>query len=470
MRIIYLILGLLWLLPPLAAAESATGAPGTISVGSAAITYYAQSGDTLLAIASRYTGRSANWAEIGKLNRIDRDVSIPVGSAIVIPARLLPDEPNQARVVAFSGQVSASDADGAPITVATGSVLNEGSRITTGGNSFLTLALADRSRIAIPSNSQVRLTRLRMARYTGSPRTEITLRQGRVESWVTPLEPRNGSFEVHTPRSVTGVRGTHFRVALSERGAASEVLDGSVDSGTAAAPATLVLRGGHGNVVGAGGVGPAIALLPAPRLAAAPTADDGQLHFELEALAGARAYQVQIATDADAQHLIAESRAAERRLELPLPAADGDYFIRISAIDANGLEGFAATRRVTLPAAPAAARPARAATPQPAPFVDSNDRDRLWLRWQGQPGRQYQVQVARDPGFTWLLLSATTEVPEIRLTRPTFGTYYARVQALHADGSAEPFSLAQAFVVTDHWIIHDGQPFAVKEARLSGAR
>ncbi|MGB7481700.1 MAG: FecR domain-containing protein, partial [Burkholderiaceae bacterium] len=261
MRIIFLVLGLLWLCPAQAAGEPAAGAPGTVDVGSAAITYYAQTGDTLLAIASRYTSRAANWAELGKLNRIDRDVSIPVGSAIVIPARLLPEEPNQARIVAFSGQVSASAADGTPIPVAVGSVLTEGSRIDTGGNSFLTLALADQSRIAIPSNSRVRLTKLRMTRYTGSPRTEITLLRGRVESWVAPLEQRKGRFEIHTPQSVSGVRGTHFRVALSERGAASEVLDGSVDTGTAAAPATLTLRRGHGNVVGPGGVGPAIALL-----------------------------------------------------------------------------------------------------------------------------------------------------------------------------------------------------------------
>lgn len=562
MRIIHIFLCFFWLLAahaaPVQPADGTSGTPGSIAIGSGEIIYYAQRGDTLSSIAQRLTTRSGNWAALGKLNRISKDISIPIGAAIVIPADLLPDDPNEGRIIAFSGRVSASAANGAPIQIAPGSIVREGSRLETGGNSFLTLALADQSRISIPSNSRIQLSQLRMARYTKSPRTEVTLLQGRVESRVSPLNRNKGRFEVHSPLSVTGVRGTHFRVALADRRIANEVLNGSVEIGQPDAPATLTLHGGQGNLVGPGGVGRAIELLPAPQLAAAaPVADGTALRFDLLPLAGASAYQIQIATDGDAQNIIAESRAAGLQIRIPGPLADGDYFARISAVDASGLEGMSSIRQFTLPtmlpavAAAAAAAPAAPAAPAPelnwapsagatayrlriardatfhlivddlelagtryagaalepgryywqvapvsvrngirtqepfgkarplvvaaapappAPFVDSSDRDKLWLRWQAQAGQKYLVQVARDPGFTWLLLSATADSPEIRLTRPAFGTYYVRVQALNPDGSAGRFSPAQAFVVTDHWIIHDGEPFNVKESRLNGAR
>jgi hypothetical protein len=72
--------------------------------------------------------------------------------------------------------------------------------------------------------------------------------------------------------------------------------------------------------------------------------------------------------------------------------------------------------------------------------------------------------VARDPAFSWLIYTSKTTVPEARFPRPPFGTYYARVQINQPDGSASPYSLAQPFVVTDQWIIHDGNPVGAKNA------
>ncbi len=552
MRIILILLGFLWLLASHAGAAepvvASSGAPGTIALGSAEITYYAQAGDTLSSIATQLTTRSGNWVALGKLNHISKDISIPIGTGIVIPADLLPDEPNQGRIIAFSGQVTASAANGGKIRIVADAILQEGAELETGGNSFLTLALADQSRISLPSNSRIRLSKLRMARYTKSPRTEISLLQGRVESHVTPLGGNKGRFEIHSPFSVTGVRGTHFRVALNHQQLANEVLSGSVEVGRPGAPAALTLTGGQGNLVSAEQIGRALDLLPAPRLAGVSTvAADATLRFELLPVTGARTYQVQIASDSDAQNILTESHAATPQVSTQdLP--EGTYFVRLSAIDAAGLEGMSRSSRFVLPAAAAPEPAVSSSAPatlswvatagaqayrlriardpdfrvivdevelsspryvnpalepgryywqvaavsmrngqrmqgpfgkagtlaippaQGAPFVDSSDRDKLLLRWNGAPGRKFRVQIARDPGFTWLLLSATANGPEIRLTRPAFGTYYARVQVIHPDGSSDPFSLAQAFVVTDQWIIHDGAPFGVKENRPHGTR
>lgn len=492
MRITFISLGFwcgLALLPLVVRAQlpAPAGAPGTITPGTDQITYYAQAGDTLSSIAQKLTARSANGIALGKFNRISKDSNIPIGAAIMIPASLLPDEPNEGKIIAFSGRISATAANGAAIAIAPGSIVREGAELETGGNSFLTLALADQSRLSLPSNSHIKLSKMRMARYTRSPRTEVMLLQGRVESRISPLTPNRGLFEIHTPLSVTGVRGTHFRVASGNQQSANEVLSGSVEVSRPGAPGSLMLNAGQGNVVNAKGLGRAVNLLPQPQLnRGAPSMEGGTLQFDLLPLAGAHAYQVQIATDSDMQNVLAESRSDEPRLKIQ-PLANGSYFARISALDEFGLEGMSGVWKFALPlerpaTVAVAATPAtcgnndadvqttprrpRALTVPPSPgvpFIDGNDRDSLCLRWHAARGQKFLVQVARDPAFSWLLLSARTDSPAIRLPRPPFGTYYARVQEISADGSSGAFSRAQAFVVTDHWVIHDGEPFSVTE-------
>lgn len=439
-------------------ASAAPAAPGAISIAADGITYLAQDGDTLISIARRLTTKPANWVAIGKVNRIDKDSDIPIGTGIFIPAELLADEPSEAKVVALSGVITATGANGADMALALGAILAEGVQIQTGNNGFVTLALPDASRISLPSNSRVRLAKLRMARYTKSPRTEIMLLRGRVESRVSPLESSKGRFEVRTPHSVAGVRGTHFRVGITDKGVTNEVLSGKVAVGNAVRPNALTLAGGTGNLIDARTIGPAIDLLPAPELADKTTHEFARARFSVSAVAGAGAYRVQLATDPDAQNILAESRATGREVTLDA-IADGHYFIRISAIDKSGLEGFTSTQPVTIKKR-AEALPKTLPGP---PFVDVSDDKEFTLRWTAQPGKTFTLQVARDADFTWLLYNTTSTIAQARLPRPPFGTYYARVQAIEADGSKGPFSMAQPFVVTDQWIINDGSPIKVKE-------
>jgi predicted phage tail protein len=244
------------------------------------------------------------------------------------------------------------------------------------------------------------------------------------------------------------------------------VLSGHVEIGTPAGHGTLVLHAGQGNVTGAGNIGKPVNLLPAPQLAQAPVRDDrASAQFALTPVDGATAYHIQIATDQDAQNMLMESRSTGTRVKLDgLP--NGDYFARISAIDRQNLEGPASIHAFTLPAA-VTKEPLAAPA---APFVDRSDNQHLTLKWKGQPGQKFTIQVSRDAGFGWLINSATTAATQISLPRPPFGTYYARVQAINSDGSTTPYSLAQPFIVTDQWIIHDGNPVGARDAAISAGR
>lgn len=438
------------------AGAGAAGKPGTIKVTSSGITYYARQGDTLSAIAQTYTENAGNWAQLGKLNHISRDVSIPIGTGIVIPAALLADDPAEARVVALSGAVAVvpAAARGGAVTLKLGARVGEGAQLQTGLNSFLTLALPDESRLSLPSNSHVRLSRLRTVRYTRGARTEVTLLDGRVESRVAPLDGNGGRYEVRTPGSFAGVRGTHFRVKRLPGAVATEVLAGSVEVGKPGDDAALRLSGGHGDLIGAT-VGPSIPLLAAPEIEAIAPAPQGKgTVFSMRRAPRAVAYHVQVARDSDALDLIAESETPGTAVTVD-DLAPGEYFARVAAIDPSGLEGMPYIRAFR--AGPANAGDAAVPT-LGAPVVDEGDGHELLLRWRGGDAPEFEVQVAHDPAFTWLVATRRTARHKVRMPRPPFGTYYARVRPIGADGNPLPFSPAQGFIVTDHWVIHDGNP------------
>ncbi|MGZ3159231.1 MAG: FecR domain-containing protein, partial [Burkholderiaceae bacterium] len=434
----------------------------SITVAPASITYITRAGDTLSSIAQQLTTKVENWVALSKVNNIGTDTNIPIGTAIVIPATLLPDEPSEAKVVALSGNIVAKTADGTPMAISLGAKITEGMQIDTGNNSFLTLSLPDASRISVPSNSRIKLAKLRMAKYTKSPRTEITLMRGHVESQVSPLEQNKGRFEVHTPLGVAGVRGTNFRVGVTNNGTANEVISGNVEVGQPGKPSPLTLHAGQGNIIDAKSVGKAVDLLPAPQLAENPTLLEAtSAQISLTSVAGARAYHVQISSDAEGQNIFSETQSSGNKFAIQ-GVREGNYFARISSIDQYGLEGPARIQAISLKQQHATTSAQK--NPQSPPYVSQSDAKHITLKWVAETGKKFKVQVARDTSFSWLLFTTNTTTPEATLPRLPFGTYYARVQSINADGSASPFSNHQAFIVTDQWVMNDGNPVTAKDS------
>jgi hypothetical protein len=437
-----------------------TPAPGSQVVTDAGITYYAQRGDTLMSIASRFTDSSANWSAIGKRNQISKDISIPIGTAIVIPTALLPDEPAEARIVAFSGPVSLNAPQGKQAALKRGEVLLEGTQIDTGNNGFITLAMHDNSRVTVPSNSSVVLSRLRQSRTDFSARTELNVLRGQAESRVRPLG-KNGRFEVRTPVSVAGVRGTHFRVRAEGTKSATEVLEGEVGIDRPLRRDPTGVRAGYGSIATAKEIGQPIVLLPAPRFVPPNEGFDRMItpHITLAPMNAASAYHVQIATDAEGQNLISEARTRGPTLNLK-DLEDGSYFAFASAIDRNGLEGLVGMQQIRI---------SKNSTHSPAavgaPRADGTAGKAITFRWPQATGMKFNFQVARDPSFSWLIHKQLTAEAQAQVPRPTFGTYYARVQVVAPNGATSRFSPVQPFTVTDQWVINEGDPATTKEAR-----
>lgn len=446
---------------PQLAPSGAAPAPGTVVVNPGNIQYYTKQGDTLALIARQFTAKADNWVQLARINRVSQDTSLPIGTAILIPADMLGDEPSEGKVVAMAGQVTFTQANGEPMIAEIGAKLSEGTQIETGNAGFLSIALPDGSRLTLPSNSRLKLAKLRMARFTHSPRTELLLIHGHVESRVAPLNTNQGKFEVRTPVSVAGVRGTHFRVGYEDGKATTEVLNGEVVVNPVRGKGEVALPGGKGNVSDAIKLGLPVDLLSAPTFESVQSVDaQGGRDIAMSVVPGAVAYHVQIARDPDAIAVVAEIRTDKLPARVRIP--NGEYFVLLSAIDKWGLEG-----RVSMSAASFRSdRAAPAGNPAAAPYIDSADDKWLNLRWSKREGVHIKVQVARDAEFSWLVFSTEATGQAARLPRLPFGTYYARIQPILGDGSMAPFSAVQTFIVTDHWVLNEGGSAPVQQVSL----
>ncbi len=425
-------------------AQSLKGKPGSTEIVAADLVYYALERDTLMSISKQFTDTTSNWEAIGKRNRISNERAIPIGSAIVIPAELLAEQAAPARVVALAGIVSAVQKDGQEIPISLNSSITEGTQINTGKNGFVTLALIDDSRVSIPSNSQAILNRLRATKFTKSPRTEIKLLDGRVESQVTKLDANKGRFEVRSKLAIAGVRGTHFRVGVNDNGIANEVIEGGVAVAQAEKNNSLILPAGQGNIVTREGLGKPVKLLPAPLLVTGYQLQErNRLQFGIEPVEGAIEYHAQIGKDAQMQNLVMEGTTKELKFQFT-DLDDGDYFIRMTAIDSNHLEGMPSVVPFKLKAKPEPPFPL-----QPKHKVRSQIVEFKWAH--SSEAKSYRLQVATDMQFTQLVLDQSLITrPEFSTDKLGLGQFFWRVATVAEKTSGAdqgPFSTPQSFSV-----------------------
>jgi hypothetical protein len=309
------------------------------------LVYHARRGDNLYTLAERHLIRTADYRAVQRLNKISDPYRIAVGKPLVIPRRLLKFERLQAHIVAFRGTVRVLR-DGQERQAAVGAQVAEGDALATSTNSFVTLRLPDQSIVALPSASHVVIHRLRRYSLDGSVERLFGLIKGRARAKVTPMRgPAKDDFRFSTPVSVSAVRGTEYRVSFDQaatRGT-TEVLEGIVGVEPTATTPEREIKQGYGALSSAAGTTSPLALLAAPRLRApGRVQDEDRLGFELEPLDGAAAYRVQVARDAGFLDVVSESLTHGTSAELD-SVADGTWFVRVSALDANGLEGLPET-------------------------------------------------------------------------------------------------------------------------------
>lgn len=304
------------------------------------ITYTIRSGDTLIGLGKRYFISPESYKTVERLNGLSDPNKMRVGAKITIPTAVLKYASLNATVIALKGQANAErGGKTSPLTVQ--SKVAESAVIQTAADGFLTLQLANGTRIAIPSNSRIRILRMRTYLMTGGTDTDFSVEKGRTETTATPLRDNRSRFRIRTPVAISAVRGTVFRIGYDGPDAPSltEVVEGSVAVDVKASGANTMLPTGFGAAAAASGKLDQEALLPPPTFAPEGRQQRGSdVIFGLIPDPEAVGYHIQIATDAKFVDIVTGSRAKNAVVNLgSLP--DGNYFARATAIAPSGLEG-----------------------------------------------------------------------------------------------------------------------------------
>lgn len=166
-------------------------------------------------------------------------------------------------------------------------------------------------------------------------------------------------------------------------------------------------------------------------------ADSAQLRWT--GAAEAARYRLQIADDpAFRSPLVDRSDITATSFTTP-PLADGTWYWRLASIRAEGDIGpFSDVSRFERRPPPA--------EPEP-PAVDET---RLNVRWRGEPGQVFRLQLSRDAAFGQILHErAGLAEPTASLERPAPGVYFLRVQATDPDGFVGPFTTPQRIEVPE---------------------
>jgi len=401
--------------------------------------YTVRPGDNLWDFSEEYLTDIRYWKRLQQINDIQRPRNMPPGSKIKVPIAWLKVQPEPARVLQISGtaelvRAGSEQSDALSID----HELRTGDRIRTAADSNVTLRFADDSELLIQSDSEVIMDTLSSYHRTGMVDTRVRLQQGRVDTRVKPSQGPGSRYHIITPAAVAAVRGTNFRVSTEtdQPVSRSEVIEGKVkvsgDIGAQLVPA------GYGVVAEKGKpTAPPKELLPAPEASGMPDVFQRlPLAFAWNGVDGAQGYRFQIADHSQFSTLLADRETtAPSGLWHDLP--DGDYFLRLRAVDDDKLEGWNGDYAFSVDA-----RPFPPFLVEPKDNITLRDA-RPTLSWsEPEDARKYRVQLASDPEFATLLHD------DIQGTAARFspgqplavGRYYWRIASIDTSGEQGPYS------------------------------
>lgn len=299
--------------------------------------YIVEPGDTLSELATRYTTRSEVWRQLQKINNVHDELALPIGKQLQVPFPLIPVVATGAELTHTQGSVWVNER---PTSRA--QLLKAGDSIRTGANGFATLKLEDQSTLSLPNNSQLHIRQLNAFERARLTDAILELQAGTVESRVAPEHTGVGRFEIHTPLSVTGVRGTDLRIHTAHGIAMTELLSGKAHYDTSTQQ-HLNLKATQGVSIQADGTSQIVPLLTAPSITAPEQGRQGW-QVSLDPIVGAQYYVVQISLDPEGSQLVKHYEVPATQTFIPLLSSGaGDHYAFIRAVDKDGLMGLDAT-------------------------------------------------------------------------------------------------------------------------------
>jgi hypothetical protein len=244
-------------------------------------------GGTFWGLVNRHLQSPDALKQLIQANRSVDVHRIEVGQKINIPRQLLKHTPSQATVTQLNCKTITQIEGQSAANLKMGAMVKEGVILRIPAGCQFALTLEDESTLRLMSGAVLQITRLRKNSLETSPEVKVELLDGRMVIDVPRRRLGNDApFQVLTPTSVAGVRGTEFRVSFDALLGTSqvEVNEGAVGVRGRLDQAEKRTESGYGVAISASGQSLAVEkLLSSPRFANAEVQDgrkDWLLKFE----------------------------------------------------------------------------------------------------------------------------------------------------------------------------------------------
>jgi hypothetical protein len=402
--------------------------------------YRVQPGDTLITLTEGWLTPPRGWRDLQKLNRVADPLRLMPGRTLRMPVAWLKREASVAEAVFVKGDVQRLR-DAASEALATGATLRSGDRLRTGAQASASLRFADGSRLLIPPESDVTVEQLLVLGRGAIPAVRLRVNKGGADNRVAPNAQRVPLYELRTPHANLGVRGTEFRVQTTAAQSRMQVLAGAVHA-DGLGPDVVAGQG----LLAEGSARSVAPLLPAPDLSGLSSVAE-RLPLRLAwtgGPSGAATWRAQLYARGDFDRLLLDAHVGEPVVDWPeaRELADGDYTLRVRAIDARGQEGLAADANVRLQARP---EPPFIQAPAQGAVSYHGAMALAWTRNTAAP--DVRLQIARDAEFKDLALQPPPIDAASYEAKLPDGMYHWRIASVEAGGRAGPFSDAQSFEI-----------------------
>lgn len=306
--------------------------------------YRLQPGDTLSSLVARLLSGPQAMDELVRTNGLANPHWIIAGETLRIPRHLVRYSPSVARVSRTQCNNILMLEPAGPVALQVGDTVPEGAVVQVPSGCHLTVMLEDRSQVRTLSGAVIRFRTLRRNALDNLPEVRMELLEGRMQVQVGRYRPAGDApFEVRTPTSIAGVRGTEFQIAFDASARSSQI---EVDRGVVAARGDAdaheqLARAGQGVVIQSSGQSlPVEDRLPAPRFQAAQAAPAGARVLRLEPVAAAAGYTVRRSSDASFAFM-ADPEPLDEPALVVKDFALKPHYQQWSAVSSSGIRGVA---------------------------------------------------------------------------------------------------------------------------------
>lgn len=177
------------------------------------VRYFAKENVELNAVINDFMTSPDAFKDVIALNPGLDPLNIQPKQVIILPRKWLRYKQAQAQVSYLRCNTPVTLKDSGQ-SLNLGSSLKKDDVIHIPAQCQLSIKFQDDSTIRMPSGGTIKITTLRTNPFESTPEVHVELLDGRLEVKVAKKPRADGTFEVRTPKSVAGVRGTDFRVGF----------------------------------------------------------------------------------------------------------------------------------------------------------------------------------------------------------------------------------------------------------------